>query len=379
MLSLSRGLPGFPHALLKPSRGVRLLSTSPFKVLFFGRDEFSCVVLDHLYSAREIWSSIDVVTTPDIRIGRRGSKLAVSPLKSLGDNLRLPIHTIPAEKAAFRHWPLPHPFAPSDAPPNDHLLLTASFGRILSNAHLSAFGVGRKLNVHPSLLPAYRGAAPIQHALIDGRKETGVSVIEMTERKKGLDAGHIWGMTRSSIPQGADFVSLREQLAIDGGRLLVDVLKKMLAGTAVPKPQLEDPNAPRAPLLTPQDSLIDFSTMSAETIVRRHRGISHQRPLFTHLKSGKTLQLFDLSVCTPESGAEELTSPGMAKYHHRLKGLIVRCMDDSFLLVSQVKPQDRVLVKAKEWWNGVRPADRALTDALDGPILLTREFSALRP
>ena len=70
--------------------------------------------------------------------------------------------------------------------------MTASFGRILPNALLQLFAPGRKLNVHPSLLPLYRGPAPIQHALLDGQSETGVCVIEMMEKRKGIDAGEVW-------------------------------------------------------------------------------------------------------------------------------------------------------------------------------------------
>ncbi|THH17603.1 hypothetical protein EUX98_g9096 [Antrodiella citrinella] len=341
----------------------------PFKILFLGRDEFSCVVLEHLYFARDVWQSMDVVTTPDIRVGRRGSKLAVSPLKLLSERLNVPIHTIPPEKPTFRHWPLPIPFTTSETPPSSHLLITASFGRILSNTHLSAFSYGRKLNVHPSLLPAYRGAAPIQHALMDGRKDTGVCVIEMTQRKEGLDAGDIWGVARSRVPDGVDFVALRDQLAVEGGQLLVRVLKQMLSGTTSPTAQLHDPHAPLAPLLKPRDSLVDFSAMSAENIVRRYHGIAYQRPLYTHLTSGKTLQLHTLCVIPATPGLEDLNTSGMAKYHPPSKGLVVRCAHDTFLLVSQVKPQDRVLVTAKEWWNGVRPDDRAIPGVTEGPIV----------
>lgn len=70
--------------------------------------------------------------------------------------------------------------------------MTASFGRILPNALLQRFAPGRKLNVHPSLLPLYRGPAPIQHALLDDQRETGVCVIEMMEKRKGIDAGEVW-------------------------------------------------------------------------------------------------------------------------------------------------------------------------------------------
>lgn len=81
------------------------------------------------------------------------------------------------------------------------MLITASFGRILSLAMLSQFPKAQRLNVHPSLLPAYRGPAPIQHALMRGEKEVGVCVISMLPVKKkgsdsGIDAGDIWGCTK---------------------------------------------------------------------------------------------------------------------------------------------------------------------------------------
>lgn len=95
----------------------------------------------------------------------------------------------------------PEQFTARPAPP-ERLLVTASFGRILPNSLLELFLPGRRLNVHPSLLPMYRGPAPIQRALLDGQKETGVCVIEMMEKKKGIDAGEIWGrrhMVRPSL------------------------------------------------------------------------------------------------------------------------------------------------------------------------------------
>ena len=71
--------------------------------------------------------------------------------------------------------------------------MTASFGRILPDPFLNLFAPSHRLNVHPSLLPAYRGAAPIQHVIINGEKETGVCVLGMVELSKGLDSGDIWG------------------------------------------------------------------------------------------------------------------------------------------------------------------------------------------
>lgn len=78
-------------------------------------------------------------------------------------------------------------------PPANHLLITASFGRILTDEMLGQFQPAHRLNVHPSLLPAYRGPAPLQRAVLNQEKETGVCVIKMLKKSEGIDAGSIWG------------------------------------------------------------------------------------------------------------------------------------------------------------------------------------------
>lgn len=191
--------------------------------------------------------------------------------------------------------------------------MTASFGRILSPSLLEMFAPSKRLNVHPSLLPAYRGSAPIQHTISNGDKETGVCVIEMLKWKEGIDTGAIWGSSRvvrllynkiastltdvSSKPlhDGAMFPEVRNTLAHVGGRLLVSVLRDMRIGKvfnlilmfkqnqlihgllqAVSTPQAPVGLLPHAPAITPEDGIINFNTMSAESIVHRYRGISHQ-------------------------------------------------------------------------------------------------------
>jgi methionyl-tRNA formyltransferase len=191
--------------------------------------------------------------------------------------------------------------------------VTASFGRILSKSLLEHFAPGRRLNVHPSLLPAYRGPAPIQHALLDGLKETGVCVIEMMEYKKGIDVGEIWGQQRvvsytfkathltnvrfQPIHNDAAFPSLRNSLAAEGGQLLVSVLRQMMAGTvcivifstccrmvyllvwamqASATPQRIDDTAKHARMITANDAQLDFRCMTASAILQRHKAISHQ-------------------------------------------------------------------------------------------------------
>jgi hypothetical protein len=96
--------------------------------------------------------------------------------------------------------PAPFSRSPSDEPTArwNRLLVTASFGRILRKGQLDHFSPGRRLNVHPSLLPHYRGPAPIQHALLNGERETGVCVIEMLKLNAGpVDSGDIWGSKKT--------------------------------------------------------------------------------------------------------------------------------------------------------------------------------------
>ncbi|PIL23585.1 hypothetical protein GSI_14898 [Ganoderma sinense ZZ0214-1] len=269
----------------------------------------------------------------------------------MAERAGLQVYTIPEERSKFKTWQVPPPFKsdlaiPSDVSPfSHHLLVTASFGRILPNSLLNLFLPTRRLNVHPSLLPAYRGAAPIQHALIDGQQETG------------------------AVPESATFRTLRDSLAVTGGQLLVSVLRDILAGKDTRTPQPEDPDAPRAPLITAEHSKIDFRTMTAARIVGTHRAISHQKPVTTMLKIGRTLQLHNPSVFTGQHSDIESHLPveGAATYHPPTKTLVVRCAENTYLRVPEVRQQDRRLLNAKQWWNGVTLGMR-LTEGTEGPV-----------
>ncbi|KAF8155779.1 formyl transferase [Crassisporium funariophilum] len=343
---------------------------SKFRVVFLGRDEFSCLVLRELFEAKDVWEDIAIATQPDANVGRRGSTLSVSPLKLLGETLNLPVHTIPDKKPDFKRWKPPNPFtSPSsslDPPPPNHLLITASFGRILTAAQLDLFPPIRRLNVHPSLLPSYRGPAPIQHTLINGEKESGVCVIQMLKKSQGIDAGAIWGLTEQPVPPNATFADLRDVLGMKGGRLLVSVLREMIEGKATPQPQPPADGLPFGPMISTGDALIEFSTMSAETITRRYRALSHQKPLFTHLSTAQTLQLHDLSPAntpTPALGYQ----PGSTIFSKATNSLLIRCAQDSVLSVLRVKPEGRRLMAARDWWNGLREVHRGKDVVLGSP------------
>ncbi|KAK2461195.1 hypothetical protein APHAL10511_006722 [Amanita phalloides] len=327
----------------------------PFRILFMGRDEFSCLVLKELHGASDLWQNLAIATQPDRHVGRRGSQFSVSPLKVLGESLSLPVYTIPTSKAEFRQWKLPSPFSDEHPhPPQNHLIVTASFGRILPTSFLDLFLPHRRLNVHPSLLPAYRGPAPIQHAIMNGDTETGVCIIQMLERKAGIDAGAVYGCSRLEMPQDIDFAGLRDELAIKGGKLLVSVLRDMLAGRTDSTEQRTAEHVSTAPVITSADSMIDFENMTAESIVRRHRAIAHQRPLTAFLETGKSVQLHHQAVHPLFASEYLLFSPGATRYDTQAGALLIRCADDTVLSVLGVKQEGKSLIAAKEWWNGVK-------------------------
>jgi len=161
----------------------------------------------------------------------------------------------------------------------------------------------------------------------------------------------------------------------------VSVLRDLLAGKAVSTPQPLTQSASRAPRITGADSVIDPTAMTAEDIARRHRAISHQRPLIVYLPTRKALQLHSPSVYSAPAPTDDVllpTIPGTAIYYPPTRTLLVRCASNStscslsgsdsgssgsisalpspgsILSVPRVKQEGRALLAAKEWWNGAK-------------------------
>ncbi|KAF7319138.1 hypothetical protein HMN09_00250200 [Mycena chlorophos] len=323
-------------------------SFSSFNILFLGRDEFSCAIFQHLHASNDVWQSLTVATHPDTRVGR-------SPLRVMAESVDVPVTAIPEQKPDFKSWVPPSPF---DLHSQSHLLVTASFGRILTPAQLDLFPPAHRLNVHGSVLPAYRGPAPIQHAILDGRDTTGVSVVRML--KRGVDKGPVWGTAKLPIKPQDTFISLRDGLAEVGGELLVQVLRDMLAGKATSSPQPPESPTRHASAITTADAVLDFAVMSAERIVVLHRAIGHQRTLTTWLPNGTRLQLHDPFLPSgplPSHYPIPSPVPGSARFIKALRALLVRCADGSLVAIPRVKKEKRpTMLEAREFWNGVLPS-----------------------
>ncbi|GJN89406.1 hypothetical protein Rhopal_002386-T1 [Rhodotorula paludigena] len=228
---------------------------------------------------------------------------------------------------------------PDNSPSPRNLLLTASFGHLIPNSLLSHFLPLNALNVHPSLLPRRRGAAPIQWGIVsgdaDGLKDgegMGVTVQELSRGR--FDRGRI--LAQQDV---ADFLTLEPLLARAGGDLLVSTLRSFASRTERAWTQ-DDTRATLAPKLSKADARADWSVRSADEVVRMQRGFGHQ------------IQLRISSVALPSPFSSP--SPGIvAPDPSAPKRLLLQCREGCVELV-EVKKEGGKWVGATEWWNGVR-------------------------
>jgi methionyl-tRNA formyltransferase len=236
------------------------------RIVFMGTPEFSVPSLAALLASEH--TVVGVVTQPDRPKGR-GQALAESPIKQLATRHKIPI---------LQPLKMKDPtFLETLASWKPDLIAVTAFGRILPKVVLDLPPKGC-INVHASLLPKYRGAGPIQWALIRGERETGITTMLMDE---GMDTGAILLQEKVSITPDDTAVTLSAKLAEVGGRLLVETLARLEKGMVTPQPQ-DSSRATMAPLLKKEDGLLDW-TMPAPDLANRVRGLSPWPGAYTYL------------------------------------------------------------------------------------------------
>ena len=244
------------------------------KIIFMGTPEFAAESLKGLIEAGHEISL--VVTQPDREKGR-GKKLQMSPVKELALEKGLEVfqpERIKTEEALGELFKY-----------EADIYVVAAFGQILSREILEHPRYGC-INVHASLLPLYRGAAPIQWSIIDGRKESGVTIMQMAE---GLDTGDMIARTIVPIEAQDTGDSLHDKLAAAGARLLVLALKDIEEGRAVFEKQ-RDEDSCYAKKLTKELGRLDFN-LDCLYLDRLIRGLNSWPGAYTGL-DGKTLKIW---------------------------------------------------------------------------------------
>jgi methionyl-tRNA formyltransferase len=248
-------------------------STRKLRTVFMGTAPFALPTLRSLADTEEV---IAVITQPDRPRGR-GQEVAPPPAKGLALNLGLQV--LQPERVKD-----PHFIDQLEALKPD-VIVVAAFGQILPPPVLSMPPLGC-INVHPSLLPKYRGAAPINWAIINGETKTGVTTYLMD---KGMDTGPILLVREVEIKEDETAEELGEQLAVIGGELAMETMQGLKEKSLQPTPQ-DEKGASYAPLLKKEDGLIQWEE-EASRIRNQIRGMVPWPVAFTWWK-GKRIKLF---------------------------------------------------------------------------------------
>lgn len=279
------------------------------RVVYMGTPDFAVDTLDAI--VKEGHEVLLVVTQPDKAKGR-GKKLQFTPVKEKA----LEYDLLVAQPEKVREEAFMEELE-SLAP---DVIVVVAFGQLLPERILNIPKYGC-INVHASLLPAYRGAAPIQWAVIDGLEESGVTTMYM---EKGLDTGDIILQSRLALAEDETGGSLFERLAKEGASLLIRTLKELEAGTATRTKQ-DDSQSSYAKMLTKDMGNLDFA-QDAVVLERLIRGLNPWPSAFTRL-GDKTLKVYEAKVLTNEEANAlngDVTVPGTIIAVDK-KSFTVRC------------------------------------------------------
>lgn len=264
-------------------------------VVFMGTPDFAVGTLQAIAGAG--YHIAGVVTQPDKPKGRKKQVLP-GPVKEEAEKLGLSV---------FQPKRVKDPEAVETIRSmKPDLIVVAAFGQIIPKEILDMPQYGC-INVHASLLPAYRGAAPIQHAILDGRKETGVTIMRMNE---GLDTGDIIAEESCGIRGDETGGSLFDRLASLGADLLIRTIPSILDGSASYTPQPEKSTTAYAAMIKKEDGLIDWKRPTDE-IERTVRAMNPWPSAFSYL-DGKLLKIWKVHILTEgeASGFEKDADPG---------------------------------------------------------------------
>ncbi|MHB9154570.1 MAG: methionyl-tRNA formyltransferase [Endomicrobiales bacterium] len=304
------------------------------RVLFFGTAEVSVPFLRELIKNETV---VGVVSQPD-RPAERGHHVQKTAVKAAAEEAGIPVFQ-------------PEKFTPDMmdalAKLEPETGVAVSYGKLIPEK-LFTLPKNRTFNVHFSLLPKYRGAAPMQWALINGEKETGVTTFWI---EKTLDTGPLLVQKTLPIAPEDDALTLREKLIALGIEALNETLRKIRAGALQGKPQEGEPTC--APSLEKENGRIDWSKRAGE-IANLVRGTKPWPGAYTLLDSGKRLKIVKARPATecPGGGAAcREVLPGRVTGAVKGQGFGVACGKD-FLFVEEVQPESRKAMPAWDFWQG---------------------------
>ncbi|BDF95942.1 methionyl-tRNA formyltransferase [Pseudoalteromonas haloplanktis] len=300
--------------------------TQPLRIIFAGTPDFAARHLQALIDSEH--QIVGVYSQPDRPAGR-GKKLKASEVKELALQHDLPV---------FQPASLKSDDALSELSSlNADIMIVVAYGLLLPKAILEAPRLGC-LNVHGSILPRWRGAAPIQRAIWAGDEETGVTIMQMDE---GLDTGDMLHISRCPIEATETSASLYSKLAELGPKSLIDTITKLVNGEITPQVQ-DDEQANYAKKLSKEEANIDWA-MDALQIERNIRAFNPWPVCFTQM-GGNTVKIYQANV------VEQQGTPGTVLQSDK-HGIVVACGTHA-LNITQLQPQGKKPMAITDFLNG---------------------------
>lgn len=300
--------------------------TQPLRIIFAGTPDFAARHLQALIDSEH--QIVGVYSQPDRPAGR-GKKLKASEVKALALEHDLPVfqpQSLKTDEALEELSSL-----------NADIMIVVAYGLILPKAILDAPRLGC-LNVHGSILPRWRGAAPIQRAIWAGDQQTGVTIMQMDE---GLDTGDMLHISRCPIDSTETSASLYAKLAELGPDALIDTINRLANGDITPEPQ-NDADANYAKKLSKDEANIDWS-MDAEQIERNIRAFNPWPVCFTQMR-GNTVKIYQANVVEQSGAAGTVLASDK-------NGIVVACGKHA-LSISELQPQGKKPMAINNFLNG---------------------------
>jgi len=313
---------------------------APLRLLFCGTPHFAVPTLRHLLSQSD-FEIAAVITQPDRPRGR-GQQVSSSPVKETASEASIPVHQ-PEKIRAAETQTLLETLAPD-------VIVIIAYGQIIPARLLSIPKLGW-INLHASLLPKYRGAAPIHWAIADGETASGLTTMRIDA---GMDTGDILLQEKIEIAHGQTAPELAKKMSEIGAPLMAETLRGIASGNLSPLPQ-KHAEATYAPLLKKADGRIDWNR-PAQEIYNRLRGFDPWPGAYTSFR-GQTCHLwaepFSLRTLTG-------SAPGTLLLEGR--EILIACGHATLLRLLSVKVQGRKQVSAVEFANGARLTERERFD-----------------
>lgn len=297
------------------------------KLIFMGTPDFAATVLEGLLDDAN-YDVLAVVTQPDRAVGRK-KEIKMTPVKEVALAHNLPVYQ--PEKMSGSDEMAELMTLGADG------IVTAAFGQFLPTKLLDS--VDFAVNVHASLLPKYRGGAPIHYAIINGDKEAGVTIMEMVKK---MDAGDMIAKASTPITDEDNVGTMFEKLAVIGRDLLLKALPDYIAGNIKPEPQ-DGSKATFSPNITPEEERIDWNK-SAREVFNHIRGL-YPWPVAHTLLDGKRFKIYEASLAEGQGQPGQIIEKG--------KETLVVATGDGAISLKTVQLAGKPRMSVVDFLNGV--------------------------